>query len=137
MTNYFKWQLEYPEEKFLKDRWDTIRAGDNLYSVYWLYNITGDEWLLELGKKIQRNTANWRIDSNLPNGITWISHKDSANLRPVGCRPKIRLIWQLHTIISIWSAVYSGKYQEGCSEVMKTVGWDTSTPARVLNFAGW
>ena len=33
MTNYFKWQLEYPEEKFLKDRWDTIRAGDNLYSV--------------------------------------------------------------------------------------------------------
>jgi rhamnogalacturonyl hydrolase YesR len=58
MTNYFKWQLEYPEEKFLKDRWDTIRAGDNLYSVYWLYNITGDEWLLELGKKIQRNTAN-------------------------------------------------------------------------------
>ena len=93
MTNYFKWQLEYPEEKFLKDRWDTIRAGDNLYSVYWLYNITGDEWLLELGKKIQRNTANWRIDSNLPQwhnvdiaqgfrepATRWMQTKDSADL---------------------------------------------------------
>ena len=93
MTNYFKWQLEYPEEKFLKDRWDTIRAGDNLYSVYWLYNITGDEWLLELGKKIQRNTANWRIDSTLPQwhnvdiaqgfrepATRWMQTKDSADL---------------------------------------------------------
>lgn len=93
MTNYFKWQLEYPEEKFLKDRWDTIRAGDNLYSVYWLYNITGDEWLLELGKKIQRNTANWRMDSNLPQwhnvdiaqgfrepATRWMQTKDSADL---------------------------------------------------------
>lgn len=93
MTNYFKWQLEYPEEKFLKDRWDTVRAGDNLYSVYWLYNITGDEWLLELGKKIQRNTANWRIDSNLPQwhnvdiaqgfrepATRWMQTKDSADL---------------------------------------------------------
>lgn len=93
MTNYFKWQLEYPEEKFLKDRWDTVRAGDNLYSVYWLYNITGDEWLLELGKKIQRNTANWRIDSNLPQwhnvdiaqgfrepATRWLQTKDSADL---------------------------------------------------------
>lgn len=93
MTNYFKWQLEYPEEKFLKDRWDTVRAGDNLYSVYWLYNITGDEWLLELGKKIQRNTANWRIDSTLPQwhnvdiaqgfrepATRWMQTKDSADL---------------------------------------------------------
>ena len=37
-------------------------GGDNLASVYWLYNRTGEEWLLELAEKIHRNTANWTGD---------------------------------------------------------------------------
>jgi hypothetical protein len=93
MTNYFKWQKDYPEEKFLKDRWDATRAGDNLYSVYWLYNITGDAWLLDLAQKIQRNTLDWRIDSNLPQwhnvdiaqgfrepATRWLQTRDSLDL---------------------------------------------------------
>ncbi|SBV96614.1 beta-L-arabinofuranosidase domain-containing protein [uncultured Dysgonomonas sp.] len=67
MTNYFKWQLTVPDEKFLKDYWENSRGGDNIYSVYWLYNITGDSFLLELVHKIHRNTANWMQDSTLPN----------------------------------------------------------------------
>lgn len=67
MTNYFKWQLTVPDEKFLKDYWENSRGGDNIYSVYWLYNITGDSFLLELVHKIHRNTANWMLDSTLPN----------------------------------------------------------------------
>lgn len=67
MTNYFKWQLSVPDEKFLKDYWENSRGGDNIYSVYWLYNITGDEFLLDLVHKIHRNTANWMMDSSLPN----------------------------------------------------------------------
>lgn len=51
MTNYYKWQLELPDELFLKDYWENSRGGDNLLSVYWLYNITGDEFLLELAEK--------------------------------------------------------------------------------------
>ena len=43
------------------------RGGDNLASVYWLYNRTGDAFLLELGTKIDKNTANWRQKDNLPN----------------------------------------------------------------------
>lgn len=94
MTNYFSWQLNYPEEKFLKDRWDSARAGDNLLSVYWLYNITGDQWLLALAEKIQRNTADWCMDSNLPRwhnvdiaqgfrepATRWLQTKDSVDLR--------------------------------------------------------
>ncbi|NMB49950.1 MAG: hypothetical protein GX997_05770, partial [Bacteroidales bacterium] len=42
-------------------------GGDNLLSVYWLYNLTGDKFLLELAEKIHRNTANWRQRSTLPN----------------------------------------------------------------------
>jgi len=38
-----------------------------MVSVYWLYNRTGEKWLLDLATKIDRNTANWRQKNNLPN----------------------------------------------------------------------
>ena len=67
MQRYFAWQRTIPDELFLKDYWENSRGGDNLYSVYWLYNRTGDETLLELATKIHRNTANWRQRGKLPN----------------------------------------------------------------------
>lgn len=67
MTKYFKWELTVPDNKFLEDYWENSRGGDNLYSVYWLYNRTGDSWLLDLATKIDKNTANWRQKDNLPN----------------------------------------------------------------------
>jgi len=67
MTDYFKWELALPDDIFLKDYWENSRGGDNLLSVYWLYNITGEKFLLELAEKIHRNTANWRQRSTLPN----------------------------------------------------------------------
>jgi len=59
MTKYFKYQLSIPEEKFLTHYWQRIRGGDNLHSVIWLYNRTGETWLLELAEKIHQNTAPW------------------------------------------------------------------------------
>lgn len=68
MTNYFKWQTNLPDSFFLKDYWENSRGGDNLLSVYWLYNRTqGNEWLMDLADKIHRNTANWRQKDDLPN----------------------------------------------------------------------
>ncbi len=67
MTKYFQWENAQPDSILLKDYWENSRGGDNLYSVYWLYNITGDEFLLELGEKLHRNTANWMQADNLPN----------------------------------------------------------------------
>ena len=67
MTRYFKYELAVPDSKFLKDYWENSRGGDNLLSVYWLYNRTGDKFLLDLATKIDRNTANWRQANNLPN----------------------------------------------------------------------
>jgi len=67
MTKYFDWELNLPDSMFLKDYWENSRGGDNLYSVYWLYNRTGDAGLLKLAEKIHRNTANWRQPDNLPN----------------------------------------------------------------------
>lgn len=67
MTKYFKWQLTIPDNDFLTDYWENSRGGDNLYSVYWLYNITKEPWLLDLSMKIHRNTANWKLKNWLPN----------------------------------------------------------------------
>ena len=67
MTKYFKWQMTIPDDQFLEDYWEKSRGGDNLYSVYWLYNRTKEPFLLDLATKIDQNTANWRQADNLPN----------------------------------------------------------------------
>ena len=67
MTNYFKWQMTVPDDKLLKDYWENSRGGDNIISIYWLYNHTGDKFLLELAEKIHRNTADWTQPTSLPN----------------------------------------------------------------------
>jgi hypothetical protein len=67
MTKYFRYQLSLPDNKLLEDYWENSRGGDNIASVYWLYNRTGDKFLLELATKLDQNTANWRQVNNLPN----------------------------------------------------------------------
>ncbi|MBO9203255.1 MULTISPECIES: beta-L-arabinofuranosidase domain-containing protein [Niastella] len=67
MSNYFKWENALPDSMFLEDYWENSRGGDNMSSVYWLYNRTGENWLLDFATKIDRNTANWRQKDNLPN----------------------------------------------------------------------
>jgi DUF1680 family protein len=61
LTNYFKYQLEQlplsPLGKWTF--WGEQRGGDNLMIVYWLYNITGDKFLLDLGELIHRQTFDW------------------------------------------------------------------------------
>ncbi len=59
MREYFRWQLAVPEDQLLLGSWQKIRAGDNLESIHWLYNRTGDKWLLDLGDRLHRRTANW------------------------------------------------------------------------------
>ena len=59
MAKYFDWELRVPDEDFLPPLWQKMRGGDNLASVYWLYNRTGDRKLLDLATRIHRNTANW------------------------------------------------------------------------------
>lgn len=67
MSKYFKWQLSLADDQLLEDYWENSRGGDNIYSVYWLYNRTGETWLMDLATKLHNNTANWRQTTNLPN----------------------------------------------------------------------
>lgn len=65
LTRYFKYQLEELPQRPLHDPnnpnsgswWAAQRGGDNLMVVLWLYNITGDRFLLELGDLIHRQTV--------------------------------------------------------------------------------
>lgn len=61
MTKYFRYQLKTLPEKPLDHWtfWARYRGGDNLMIVYWLYNITGDAFLLELGDLIYQQTFDY------------------------------------------------------------------------------
>lgn len=67
MTKYCNYLLTVPDEDFLYSYWENSRGGDNLWSVAWLYNRTGDRNLLALGEKIHKNTADWTKSTQLPN----------------------------------------------------------------------
>ena len=61
MTNYFKYQLKMLPKNELGyvTYWANRRGGDNLAVVYWLYNITGDKFLLDLAEIIHEQTFDW------------------------------------------------------------------------------
>ena len=59
MTGYFRWVQQIPLEHFLHGTWQHWRGGENLNSILWLYNRTGEEWLLDLARVNHDQTANW------------------------------------------------------------------------------
>ncbi len=59
MTRYFQWQMSQPLEKIYPGSWQKWRAGDNLDSIFWLYNRTGEKWLLDLARVNHERTADW------------------------------------------------------------------------------
>ncbi|MBO5420118.1 MAG: glycoside hydrolase family 127 protein [Bacteroidales bacterium] len=58
MTNYFRYQLENLQEQPLDNWtfWARYRGGDNLMCIYWLYGITKEDFLLDLGKLVYEQT---------------------------------------------------------------------------------
>lgn len=59
MTRYFRWQAKLPLDRFLPGDWQKWRGGDNLDSIYWLYDHTGDPKLLDLARVCHERTADW------------------------------------------------------------------------------
>lgn len=70
LTRYFNYQLrELPTTPLDHlSLWANRRGGDNLMVVYWLYNLTGEDFLLELGDLIYEQTFPWtRVFTNPEN----------------------------------------------------------------------
>lgn len=59
MLRYCKWLNTLPLERYLPNDWQQWRGGDQLDSVYWLYNRTGEKSLLELARVTHERTADW------------------------------------------------------------------------------
>ena len=71
MTKYFRYQLKTLPKKPLKHWtwWAEARGGENQASVYWLYDRTGDKFLLKLAPLIFKQTMDWTdgfLTGNLP-----------------------------------------------------------------------
>lgn len=67
MKRYFEWEMAQADEDFIKDYWENCRGGDNMWSVVWYYNQTGDSSVLPLIEKIHRNNADCTNPARLPN----------------------------------------------------------------------
>ncbi len=61
MTRYFRYQFAHLPEHPLHHwtDWGQWRGGDNLEMIWWLYNRTGEPFLLELGDLVHRQTKPW------------------------------------------------------------------------------
>ena len=59
MTRYLRWLNTQPPATFGRGYWPKLRFGDTVESSYWLYNRTGESWLLDLATKIHQNMAHW------------------------------------------------------------------------------
>ena len=58
---YFRYQAAHLKDMpldYVTD-WGRWRGADNLDVVFWLYNLTGEPWLLELGEVIHSQTTDW------------------------------------------------------------------------------
>jgi len=82
MTNYFKYELKTLPTTPLNNWtfWAEYRACDNLQAVYWLYNVTGDAFLLDLGNLLHKQSFNY-VDMFLKgNGLTQSGSIHCVNL---------------------------------------------------------
>lgn len=61
MLNYSRYQLKTLPATPLGHYswWGSQRGGDNLLVVYWLYNVTGEKFLLELAEIIHKQSFDW------------------------------------------------------------------------------
>lgn len=58
MTKYFRYERENLPDRHLRD-WGRYRWQDNLYSVLWLYNRTGESALLSLARLLHEQGYDW------------------------------------------------------------------------------
>lgn len=69
MSRYFRYQLAELSQRPLKE-WAVPRGGDNILIVHWLYNLTGEAFLLELAKTLFRQTDPWwRVQGAFPGQV--------------------------------------------------------------------
>lgn len=58
LTNYFRFQATHLDDRPLTG-WSQARGGENMLCIQWLYNRTGETFLLDLAELIHKQTFDW------------------------------------------------------------------------------
>jgi len=80
MQRYFRYQADHLSERPLQE-WAKFRWADEVVSVLWLYNRTGDASLLELARLLQHQGHDWK-GQFAPLTFTSKTTKEELGLRP-------------------------------------------------------
>jgi len=67
LSKYFRYELDHLDANPLSE-WAKARAGDNMEIAIWLYNKTGENYLLKLVEKLKQQAYPW-IDIYTNNGF--------------------------------------------------------------------
>ena len=116
---YFRYQTEQLRLTPLDNwsDWGRWRGADNLDVVYWLYNLTGERWLLELGEQIHAQTAGW-TDMFLTGDI--FSTQGSVHCVNLAQGFKAPLVW--------WQYSHSDADRQACQKAMQTISHTVGIP---------
>ena len=92
MSRYFRYQLAHLPEHPLQHWTDWVqwRGGDNLEMVWWLYNRTGEPFLLELGDLIHSQTKPWTA---ILSGQDILARQNSLHCVNLGQGFKEPVVW--------------------------------------------
>ena len=58
MLKYFRYQKDNIDARPLM-QWAKARGNENMLCLQWLYNRTGEEWLIDLSETIRKQTIDW------------------------------------------------------------------------------
>ena len=112
LTKYFQFQNRQKPETFNKS-WAGYRWGDNIDSIYWLYNRTGDAFLLDLVQKIHANAFDWTNGPpNLHNVNFAQGFREPAQYGVLGRDPKFMAATerQYHTVMAEFGQMPGGGF---------------------------
>jgi hypothetical protein len=108
-TKYFQYQNNTLDSQTLSS-WGKSRAGDNIEIVFWLYNRTGEAFLLELADRLKNQAYNWTdiLTNNLFNQFgTDFQPKHNVNIPQAMKMPAI--YWQKSQLQADRDAYFHGR----------------------------
>lgn len=117
MLKFCQWLMTVPFEDFLPPTkgggWQHVRGGDLLDSVLWLYNQTGETWLVDLARVVHERTAPWTHHIASWHGVNICQgFREPAQFWQVAKDPRYlqATIRNYETVMSIYGQVPGGMF---------------------------
>ena len=101
MWKYFDYQLKNIEKRPLEG-WAMARGAENIYSIFWLYNKTGESFLLDLADIVFKQTLDWvDIFTNFPYTRPISFYYDFQKFREVFNKVQDIINYHSHHVVNV------------------------------------